>query len=192
MQSVLPEEVTCPSDRFTRTKVAPLAFYHEAKEASPHVLVHPVELLCGIPGAEVVAPPAQDRVQVADQHPHILHSVPVSSGELLHALPSPLHASRRGPPLEEVDAMALLLPDRSAHALVQVATEKVEPLPSPAQVDLPRFLRVQLQSQPCKGCPHALLGLVTGRLRVAHHHEVVRVAHQCSQMGVPALPRRVE
>src|SRR5436309_7060892 len=111
MQSVLPEEVTCPSDRFTRTKVAPLAFYHEAKEASPHVLVHPVELSCGIPGAEVVAPAAEDRVQFADQDPHILHPVPVASGSFLHALPHPLHAALRRPALEEVDTLVLPLPD---------------------------------------------------------------------------------
>src|SRR6266508_3476781 len=129
------EERTCPPSGFARAELPPLALHHEAVEPLPHVRVQSVELVRGVPGAEVVAPAAQDRVQVADQHPHILHPVAITSGHLLHALPCPLHAARRGPALEEVDAMALPLPDRSAHALVQVAAEEVEALPSPAQVD---------------------------------------------------------
>src|SRR5436190_21671660 len=153
MQSEGFEVVAGPAVDLARPQVPTLALHHEAAKSVHDVAIQPVELACGIPGAEVVTPAAQDRVQLADQDPRVLHPVPVASSALLHALLHALHAALRRPPLEEVDATALPLPDEPAHALVQVAAEKVEALPSTAQVDLPRLVRVQLQSQPCEDRP---------------------------------------
>src|SRR5437667_5578791 len=181
-----------PAFDLTRSQIPSLAAQHEAVEPIYDVAVEPIELARRIPGAEVVSPAAQDRVEIADQDPHILHSVPVASGSLLHALLHTLHAALRRPALEEVHASVFLLPDDPTHPLVQVAAEEVEPLPSPTQIDSPRLLRVQLQSQPREDRSYALFRLDAGRLRVAHDHEVVRVAHQQPEMGVPAFPRRIE
>src|SRR5438093_2708478 len=142
MEYEVVEQRARPAFGFARAEMPPLALHHEAVEPLPHVRVHPVELARSIPRAEVVAPAAQDRVQFADQDPHILYAVPIASGAFLHTLPHSLHAALSGPALEEVDAMALLLPDHPTHPLVQVAAEEVEPLSSTAQVDPPRLLRV--------------------------------------------------
>src|SRR3954468_21998307 len=111
VEPVLVEEVARPTLGFACAEVAPLALHQEAMESLPHVGVDLVELGGGVPGAEVIAPTAQHRVHVADQHPHVLDPVPASAGHLLHALSYPLHAARRRPALEEVDASPLLLPD---------------------------------------------------------------------------------
>src|SRR2546425_1097873 len=127
------EVLACPTFDLARSQVPPLACPHEAAEPVHDVAIHPVELACGIAGAEVVAPAAQDRVQVTDDYSHVLHAIPVASSALLHALLHTLHAALRRPALEEVDATALLLPDEPAHAFVQMAAEEVEALPSAAQ-----------------------------------------------------------
>ena len=85
-----------------------------------------------------------------------------------------------------------LLPDGTAHALAQVTAEKVEALAAAREVDVSRFLRMQLQTETRENRSYALLGLLARRLRVAHDHEVVRVAHQHAQMRVPARPHGVE
>jgi len=56
-------------------------------------------------------------------------------GHVLHALLDPLHAPRRGPALEEVDALARLLPDRPRESFLQITAEKVDPLFAPAETD---------------------------------------------------------
>ena len=173
-------------------RLRPLRFTRKLRSRARRSASIWLNLPCGVPGAEVVAPAAQHGVQVADQHPHVLHPVPVAAGQLLHALPHPLHAALRRPALEEVDALARPLPDRSAHALAQVAAEEVEALLAPGEIHPPRLVRVQLQTEPREHFAHALLGLLARRRRAAHHDEVVRVAHQRAQMGTVALPHGVE
>ena len=73
-----------------------------------------------------------------------------------------------------------------------MTAEEVKPLASPREVDLPRFVGMQLQPESREGVAHPLLGLLARHFRVAHDHEVVRVAHQHAQMRVPARPHRVE
>src|SRR5262249_12169901 len=125
------EEIVRPSSSLARALVATLPLHEEALEPPSHVAVDLLELVRRVAGAEVVAPAAQHRVQAADQHPHVLHPVPAPSGQLLHALPHPLHAAQRGPSLEEVHALPRPHPDRPAHALAEVAAEEVEALPTP-------------------------------------------------------------
>src|SRR3989304_888714 len=128
MQPMAPEEVAVPVRRLACTQVATLALLHEAHEPAPHVRVELVELLRGVPGAEVVAPAAQHQVQVGDDDSHVLHSVSVATGHLLHARAHPLHVACRRTTLEEEDPTTFPLPDRPRHALAQVAPEKVEAL----------------------------------------------------------------
>ena len=80
-----------------------------------------MELVRSIPGTEVVAPAAQYRVDVLDQHSDILDPAPIPTGQLLHPLPDPLQAPGRRPALEEVDTFALRLPDPTRQSLAQMA-----------------------------------------------------------------------
>ena len=111
--------------------------------------------------------------------------------QLLHALPHPLHAALRRPSLEEVHPAAFPLPDPTAHALAQMAAEEVEALLAPGQLHPPRLVRMQLRPSRAEDQTPPL-GLLARPSRAAHHHEVVRVAHQHAQLRAPPLPRRVE
>src|SRR5262245_53760355 len=102
-QTVLLEEGARPTRKVAVAKGPPAALHEEAVEAVFDVAVESVESLGGVAGAEVVRPAAQDRVEVTDEHAHILDPVPVATGQLLHALPDPLHAALRRPSLEEVN-----------------------------------------------------------------------------------------
>src|SRR5712692_7512774 len=192
IEPVALEEVARPEPGLTGAQVPAFAPDEKGAEPGPDVSVDLVELASGVPGAEVVAPTAQQRVQVADDDPDVLHTVAIAAGQLLHALPDALHAARRGPALEEIAPLALSLPDLSAHALAQMATEEVEAFASIAQLDPPRLFRVQRQPEAFHDFADAPLGLLALRLRVAHDHKVVRVAHQRTQVGPPPLPRGVE
>src|SRR5690606_23017756 len=80
------EEVARPFNRFTCPHVPPLSLHHEAHETSLDVAVHPVELLRRVLRAEVIAPSPKDRVHVVNQDANVLHAVPASTGQHLHAL----------------------------------------------------------------------------------------------------------
>src|SRR5438045_1825607 len=109
MESERFEGLSFPATHLPRPQVPPLALAHQVSEPPDDVPIDRRELRGRIPGPEVVAPAAQQRVELRDR----LAQVPVTRrpwGQLLHALPHPLHALRRWPALEEVDALALLLP----------------------------------------------------------------------------------
>src|SRR5215207_4296432 len=99
--------------------MTPFPLRHEAVEVSPDVRVDLIEPLRSVAGAEVVAPTAKHRIQTVDDDSHVFHSEMLSAGHLLHALPHALDARHGWFALEEVDAPALLLPDRTAHAFAQ-------------------------------------------------------------------------
>ena len=71
----------------------------------------------------------------------------------------------RWPPLQVVDALPRPYPDGPAHALAQMTPEEVKALATPREVDLPRFVRMQLQAEACENLAHALLGLLARRFR---------------------------
>ena len=52
--------------------MAALAPHHEAPQPDPHVGVDLVELLRCVPGAEVIAPAAKHRIEIPDEHTHVL------------------------------------------------------------------------------------------------------------------------
>src|ERR1044071_1154287 len=120
VQSKGVEEIAIPLLTVTRAKVAALALDHQAMEAPPRIGVDLDEFPGRVPGPEVVAPAAEHGIEIGDDDSHILHPGPVPAGQLLHALSDPLHAAKRRPALEEVNALALLLPDRTAHPFPQV------------------------------------------------------------------------
>src|SRR5262245_40397242 len=108
MQPETFEVLASPSSCLTGAQVAALALLKEALETPHHVVVELNELCCGVARAEVVAPTAQHRIDAADHLPHVLHPVPATVGQHLHALSHPLHAARRRPALEVVAANAAL------------------------------------------------------------------------------------
>src|SRR5712692_1574582 len=194
-QTVQPEgveEIAGPLLYFTRVQIAALALRHEAAEPPARVGVDLDEFLGRVPGAEVVAPAAEHGVEIGDDDSHVLHPGPVPAGQLLHALSDPLHAAMGRPALEEVDTLACLLPDRTAHPLPQVTAEEVETLFTPREIDLPRLVRVQLQTEPVQDLPDPGLGLLARLRRAAQHDKVVRIAHQSAQVSTPFHPHGVE
>src|ERR1019366_6658677 len=99
-------------------------------------------------------PPAKHRVDLGDD----LTEIRVASalrGQLLHALPDPLHRALRGTPGQELQPLGALLPDPSAQTLVQVAAEEGEALLSILQLGSPRLVRVQLEPEPPQDDPDA-------------------------------------
>src|SRR5487761_1234671 len=113
----------------------------EATKPPPCVRVQLIELACGVAGTEVVSPAAQDRVQVRDQHPDILYSVAVGTGQFLHPLAYPLHASSRRPALQVVATRAALQ-QTARNSGMEVATEEIETFPAFSEVHDPRLLRM--------------------------------------------------
>src|SRR6266496_3569190 len=182
------EEIASPLLGVTRAEVATLTLHHEAMESPPRIGVDLYEFLGRVPGAEIVAPAAEHGVEIGEDDPHVLYPGPVPSGQLLHALSDPLHAAMGRPALEEVDTLALLLPDRTAHPLPQVTAEEVESLLAPREVDPPRLVRVQLQTEPVQDLPDPGLGLLARLRRAAQHDEIVRIAHQCAQTDTLLRP----
>src|SRR5579863_890360 len=112
--------------------------------------------------------------------------------QLSHSLSYPRHGALTRPAVQEVEALAFLLPQLTAHTLVQVTAEKVKALLAIVELDSSRLIRVQLKTQTLQDDPDTLFGLLTALLSAAHHHEVIAVAHQCSQWGTVARPQCVE
>src|SRR5579863_2930234 len=118
----------------------------ESLEPLPDIRVELVEFRGGVPGAEVLAPPAQHGVEPRYHVTQVLVATRVW-GQLLHALPNALHRTHARPTLEEVDPAAFPLPDWTAQTLVQVAAEKVETLLALRELHLPRLLGMQLEAE---------------------------------------------
>src|SRR5512138_244578 len=186
------EEVLGPPLPLTHPKVASFALHEEVVKASPDVSVDLDEFGGRVPGAKVVAPAVQHGVEVFDDQLDVTHPGPVPSGQLLHALPHPLHAAMRRPALEEVDTLACLLPDRTAHPLAQVAAEEVESLFATREIDSPRLVRVQFEPKPGEDFADSPLSLLASLRSAAQHHEVIRVAHQRAQLRTLLRPHGVE
>jgi len=164
------EEITRPAVGLTRAELTAVTLDKQAHESPGHVVIDVPKLDDSIPGAKVRAPAAEHRGQLREG----LAQVPMTHGagrERLHALLYPVHGALRRPSLQVVHPSVYLLPQRPAHARAQVTAEKVEPLATMREVDLSRFLRVQLQPEPREHCSHVLLGLLARGLRVAHDHE---------------------
>src|SRR4051812_23058857 len=90
------------------------------------------------------------------------------------------------------DASPRPLPHRSAHALAQVTSEKVESLASAREVGHSRLLRMQLEAETLEHRAHPLTGCLDVALRVTEHHEVLDLAGHRAESRTPVLPRPLE
>src|ERR1700752_1193584 len=97
---------------------------HQALQAPFDVPVDLPELDGGVPGAEVVPPAAQQRVQVRD-HLADVRSDAVAAGAGVYFLPEPLHRPLRGPAVQVIADDPLLLPQASRHAGAEMTSEEV-------------------------------------------------------------------
>src|SRR5947209_2325342 len=88
-----------PACGLTGTEMTSIASHHETPKAPPHILINSPELLGGIPGAKVVAPPTQHGIQVRDHDAHILHPLPLPVRQVLQARTHPPHTPCRWPSL---------------------------------------------------------------------------------------------
>src|SRR5436190_1981795 len=133
------EVLARPANHLSRLEVATFAFDQETAQTIDHVRVEVVELLVGVPGAEVLAPTPDDRIEIGDH----LADVRVASpprGLLPHALPNALHRALRRPAMKEVELLLLSFPYPSAHSLVQMAAEEVEAFFAIEELHLLRLL----------------------------------------------------
>src|SRR5579859_6708222 len=102
---------------------------HQGAEPPHDVAVSLDELHGGVPGAEVVPPAAQQRVQIRDHLADVRpHAIPTGTGT--DFLPEPLHRPLRGPAVQVVADDPLLLPQASRHAGTEMASEEVQPFPA--------------------------------------------------------------
>src|SRR5207302_6955970 len=114
--------------------MAALALDPQALEPPAHIPVDVTKVVGSVSGAEVLTPAVEHGVERSNHFAQVL----VTSrprGQRLHALLDPRHAALRGPSLQEVDALPLLLPQRARQPLVQMAAEEVEAAFAPAQLD---------------------------------------------------------
>src|SRR5487761_655325 len=112
VQAVPVEPVFCPGVGLPGVQVPAPFLDHEAAEPVHDVVVGLAELDGSVPGAEVVPPAAQDRVQVRDHLADVLPRA-VSAGAVPDLLPEPLHSPLGRPPVQVVAPDAPLLPDPS-------------------------------------------------------------------------------
>ena len=121
------KEVSVPAREVAHLQVPPLTLLLKILETAPDEGIELIETLGRVTGAEVITPATKHGIQVVHDDAHVVHTVAFPAGQLLHALPPPLDAAHGWLALKEVDATAVPLPDRTAHALVQMAAQKVEP-----------------------------------------------------------------
>src|SRR4051812_5525192 len=169
VQAPLVEPALSPLVGLSGMQVAAPLLHKQAPQPAHHIAVDLTELRGGVPGAEVVSPTAQDRVQVLDQ-PFDWNACTVATGAVPDFPTKPLHRPLRGPPVQVVAHDAFLFPQPTRHAGMEVTSKKVETLPAFPKINDPRLIRMQLQPQP----GHNLPGLLQGHLRAgkcpAHDH----------------------
>jgi hypothetical protein len=154
------ESLRRPTLHLARSKVTPLTRAAQAEQPPPDVQINRVETPRGIPGTKVSPPTTQHRTQVTNHAPDVLMA-PTPRGQLPNALPDPLHRTPRRPPIQEVHAPTTTLPNPTRHALPQMTTKEIETLPTIEEVDHPRLLRVQLQTQARHDLPNPRPGPLT-------------------------------
>src|SRR5262249_43351672 len=108
-QSLLMQPCARPEIGLSRAKVAALALDEQALEPPFDVAVDLSELLGGVPGPEVVAPSAQDRVQFRDHLADVLDPAATATIGLDFDLGSnALHRAQRWPAVQVVATDAAL------------------------------------------------------------------------------------
>src|SRR5579884_3530174 len=104
MQALFVKPVACPFISLTSVQVAAPPLDLEAFQPPPHVVVNLDELRAGVPRPKVVAPAAQHRVEVSDEHPHVLHPKPVTASQVPDSLAHPFHTALTRPAMQIVAA----------------------------------------------------------------------------------------
>src|SRR5687768_989630 len=89
-----------------------------------HVVINAAELLLGIPSAEVVTPPPQQRIERRNDYSDITRSASTRVGQLMHPAPQARHRLGRGPPLHVVPVWRPL----DAASLAHAAAKELETL----------------------------------------------------------------
>src|SRR6266702_7346845 len=95
VQALSLEPLACPPVSLPGAQVPAPLLHHQALEPPRHMPVDLNELVSGVPGAEVVAPAAQQRVQVRDHLADILRPCAVAPGTGTDLLPEPFHRQLR-------------------------------------------------------------------------------------------------
>src|ERR1700728_835646 len=168
----------CPLADLSGAQV-PAAFLDQKTFQAPRdVPVDLAELGGGVPGAEVVAPAAQQRVDIRDHFADVFHPHAVAAGSGPDLVPEPLHRLLRGPAVQVVADDPLLLPQPPRHAGVKVTAEEIQTLPASCEVHNLRLIRVQLQPQRSQDLPDHFQGRPGLCLRAAQRHAIIGVAHQ--------------
>src|SRR5258708_7640487 len=134
VQAVPVEPVFRPRLGLTGPQVPAPLLDHQGAEPPHDVVVGLAELIGGVPGAEVVTPAAQDRIEVRD---HVADVGPgaVPAGPVPDFRPEPLHRPLRGPAVQVVADDPLLLPQPPCHARPEMPSEDIHS--SPALPPLP-------------------------------------------------------
>src|SRR4029077_12344155 len=97
-----------------------------------------------IAGTKVLIPGAHHTIHIRNHGAEVVVAA-ATRGQLPHTGAHPTHRARRRPAMQVVAALPRPSPHRAAHALAQVAAEKVEALASAREVDHSRLLRMQLE-----------------------------------------------
>src|SRR6185312_839404 len=141
MKAQMLEVLASPSRCLARLQVATLTRAAQGSQPSDHEAIHADELAIGIARAKVVTPAPQYGVQIRN-HRADVRMAPGPRGNIFHSLPDPHHGPPIRPAMQEVQPLALLLPQPSAQALVQVTAEEVKALLAIVEIDSPRLVRV--------------------------------------------------
>src|ERR1019366_3916762 len=85
------EPLTRPLISLPSAQVAAPLLDHQAVEPPRHVPVGLDELNGGVPGAEVVAPAAQQRIEIRDHLADVLYAYAAAAGPVRDLVPEPFH-----------------------------------------------------------------------------------------------------
>src|ERR1700741_1179520 len=139
--------------------MASLALATQSAQSAYDKTVDAEELVGSVSRTKVLTPSPRQRVEIGDDGAGVrLQSG--SGGQIPYPRSHTLHRPPARPAMQEVQPLALLLPDPTAQALVQVTTEKVKALFAIVELDSPCLLRVQLKSQTLQDHLDTPLGLL--------------------------------
>src|SRR2546422_1429288 len=139
------EEGTVPSVGASGAEPRACSLEQQASQPFLDVRIDLAECHRRVARAKVVAPAAEDAIQIRDNTAEVLMA-PTARGQFPHTSPHPHHRTLRWTPVQVEDAAMRPLPDGTAHALAQMTTEKVEALAAAREIDCSRLLPMELES----------------------------------------------
>ena len=139
-------QVARPACGLTGSEVATRFLMSKTSEAPRHVTVKGDELIGRIPSAEIVGPAPEELVESCDDDRQLLSDL-ASSGESLDLGSGTLHGPHRGPAMEVVADIPLLLPELAGHAGMKVAPEEIKTLLAFSEVDHSGLVRMKGETE---------------------------------------------